>query len=306
MENHDRYLHHPSPSRASAATSAVGLASTAVGISAPPSPALEPSDSILARRRSWGNRLRESEGGSSSSSSSEPTQLELDNLAQVQTSPRRVTTNTRPVMGQQNQDANDERSRTHPYVIDPALQYGPMTGVMPDDYADSMAGPSTTSLMPHQGHFEHEMEDGHREDDEAHLTANMLSAGIGDESPEGYSSGDPEYDGATTPRTRRRPTVRYSVSPSPLKKTESAMKSVSKNLKRMSLRVVNLANTGLEGQLRLGDGEDTARRKKGADDEGGPPAPDLKQALPIRGRTLGFLGPDSKLRLSLFNFLVHP
>ncbi|KIM44013.1 hypothetical protein M413DRAFT_17890 [Hebeloma cylindrosporum] len=74
----------------------------------------------------------------------------------------------------------------------------------------------------------------------------------------------------------------------------------------MSLRVVNLANTGLEGQLRLGDGEDTTRRKKGSEDEDGPPAPDLKQALPIRGRTLCFLGPDSKLRLSLFNFLVHP
>lgn len=208
-------------------------------------------------------------------------------------------------MAQQAQDANDERSRTHSYIIDPAHQYGPRTGVLPDVYLDSMAGPSSASLMPPRGHFEHEMEDGHGEDDEAHLTSSMLSAGMGDESPEGYSSGDPEYDGATTPGTRRR-TLRYSMSPSPLKKTESAMKSVSKNLRRMSLRVVNLANTGLEGQLRLGDGEETARRKKGAEDEDGPPAPNLKQALPIRGRTLGFLGPDSKLRLSLFNFLVHP
>ena len=297
MENHDRYLHHPSPSRASAATSAVDLVSTAVGISAPPSPALEPSDSTLARRRSWGNRLRESERGSSSSS--ELTQFELDSLAQVQTSPRRMTTNTRPVMAQQNQDVNDERSKAHPYVNDPAQQYGPWTGTLPDFFVDSMAGPSTISLMPHRNHFEHEVE---REDDEAHLTAKMLSAGMRDESPEEYTAGDPEYDGATTPRTRRRRTLRYSASPSPL----TAMKSVSKNLKRMSLRVVNLANTGLEGQLRLGDGEDTARRNNGAEDEGGPPAPDLKQALPIRGRTLGFLGPDSKLRLSLFNFLVHP
>ena len=300
MENHDRYLYHSSPSRASAATSAVDLPNTAVGISAPPSPALEPSDSTLARRRSWGNRLRESERGSSSSSSSEPTQLELDGLTQVQTSPRQLTTNARPVMAQQNQ--NDERSRTHPYAIDPTHQYGPRTSALPDGY---IAGPSTASLMPHRGHFEHEMEDGHGEDDEAHLTLNMLSPEMRDGSPEGYSSGDLEYDGAMTPSTRRR-TLRYSVSPSPLKKTESAMKSVSKNLRRISLRVVNLANTGLEGQLRLGDGDETMRRKKGAEDEDGPPVPDLKQALPIRGRTLGFLGSDSKLRLSLFNFLVHP
>jgi len=299
MEDHDRYLHRSSPSRVNAATSGIDLPNTAVGISAPPSPALEPSDSNLARRRSWGNRLRET--GPGSSSSSELTQLELDSLAQVQTSPRRPTTNGRPAMAQQMQVANDERSR-HPYVIDPTHQYGPRTGVLPDIYSDPMAGPSRASLMPEQ---EHEMEDGHREDDEAHLTANMLTAGMGDGSPEGYSSGDPEYEGATTPRTRRR-TVRYSVSPSPLKKTESAMKSVSKNLRRMSLRVVNLANTGLEGQLRLGDGEDSARRRRGAEDEDGPPAPDLKQALPIRGRTLGFLGPNSKLRLSLFHFLVHP
>ncbi|KAF8151534.1 high-affinity cell membrane calcium channel [Crassisporium funariophilum] len=137
----------------------------------------------------------------------------------------------------------------------------------------------------------------------------MSHSGTGENSPDSYSSGDPELDGGATPRTRRR-TVRYSVTPSPLKRTGTAMKSVSKNLRRMSLRVVNLANTGLEGQLRLGDGEDTAKSKKSAldddDDDDGPPAPDLKQVLPIRGRTLGFLGPESRIRLTLFRFLVHP
>ena len=90
--------------------------------------------------------------------------------------------NTQPVMTQQNWDANDKQSRMHPYVINPALRMG-----MPDVYSDLIAGPSTTLLMPHQGHFEYEMEDGHRKDDEAHLTMNMLSTGMGDESLKGYS-----------------------------------------------------------------------------------------------------------------------
>lgn len=161
-------------------------------------------------------------------------------------------------------------------------------------------------MGPDRGHFEHEVDDGHREDDEAHLTANMSHTRPGNASPDSYSSNDPESEGATTPRSRRR-TLRYSVSPSPLKKTETAIKSVSKNIRRMSLRVVNLANTGLEGQLRLGDGDEFKDKKLDDDeDEDGPPVPDLKQVLPIRGRTLGFMGPDSKVRLALFNFLVHP
>ena len=181
-----------------------------------------------------------------------------------------------------------------------------------DLYSDPHIGTSSSaSLM--QGHFKHEMEDdGHREDDEAHLTSNMSRTGrdtllLDDDTstkmPD-YSL-DPEVDGGSTPRTRRR-TVRYSVSPSPLKATETAIKSVSKNLKKMSLRVVNLGNTELEGHLKLGDGDDDGGNKRleseDEDDEG----PDLKKVFPIRGRALGFLGPESKIRLALFNFLVHP
>ena len=55
--------------------------------------------------------------------------------------------------------------------------------------------------------------------------------------------------------TSRRCTLRYSTTPSPLKKTGTVIKSVSRNLKKMSLRVVNLANMELEGRLRLGDGD---------------------------------------------------
>ncbi|KAF8962909.1 high-affinity cell membrane calcium channel [Flammula alnicola] len=316
MENHEKYLH----SRGISNTSAIDLAGSSAGISAPPSPALEPSDSTLARRRSWGSRLREA-----NRTSPDPVHLDLDSPVEPRSSPRRFATSggggeSGPTMPQQGQDSFyiplDERSMNHPYAIDSARQYGARTGndtYMTDVYSNSLVGPSMASLIgQNRGHFEHEteMDDGHREDDEAHLTANMSHTGMGDEGSEHFGSGDPENDGGATPRSRRR-TLRYSVSPSPLKKTETAMKSVSKSLRRMSLRVVNLANTGLEGQLRLGDGDDMAKSKKSPmlgddDDDEGPPKPDLKQALPIRGRTLGFLGPESRVRLALFNFLVHP
>ncbi|KDR66929.1 hypothetical protein GALMADRAFT_258813 [Galerina marginata CBS 339.88] len=306
MENHDKYLHHTSPSRGTpnSASSAVDFTGTPAGFSRPPSPALEASDSTLARRRSWGNRLRNA--GRADSESPDPIHPNHD----APPSPRRfAATNTTPVMAQDPfYVPNSERSRNHPYAIDSTRQYAPR--MVSETYTDdsstnSLAGPSTTSLIMQRGHFEHEMEDGHREDDEAHLTANMSHAGGGSEE---FSSGDPENEGGSTPRSKRR-TLRYSVTPSPLKKTETAYKSVKKNLRRMSLRVVNLANTGLEGQLRLGDGDEKTKKSAGVDDDDdddGPPEPDLKKVLPIRGRTLGFLGPDSKVRLALFNFLVHP
>lgn len=162
-------------------------------------------------------------------------------------------------------------------------------------YSNSQAGPSTASLITPR---EFGSEEGHREDDEAHLTANMSRNGTDERWEEDYSA-DPER---MTPRSRRR-TVRYSVSPSPLKKTGTAIKSMSHNIRRASIRVVNLASAGLENQLRLGD--DDISRGKRSDDGDEEPLPDLTKALPIRGRTLGCLGPESKVRMALFNFLVY-
>ncbi|KAF4622122.1 hypothetical protein D9613_009466 [Agrocybe pediades] len=306
MENHDKRLHHPSPSRVLARSATSGVDGQAV-FPAPPSPSLDTfaSGSGLSRRRSWGNRLRE--GNRTENSSPDSTNLNTP------TSPRRSATVTNDRALTMSHTVSDPL--LHPdsqSYFDPTHEYMQRTASNTSSgdgsYPTSLAGPSTVSLIGgHRGHFEHEVDDGHREDDEAHLTANMSHSGMGDNSPEGYSSGDPEHEGSSTPRSRRR-TVRYSASPSPLKKTETAMKTVSKSLRRMSLRVVNLANTGLEGQLRLGDGDEGKLKiKTGAeDDEEGPPVPDLKKVLPIRGRTLGFLGPTSKIRLTLFNFLVHP
>ncbi|KAK7018498.1 Ion transport protein-domain-containing protein [Favolaschia claudopus] len=97
------------------------------------------------------------------------------------------------------------------------------------------------------------------------------------------------------PGAARRRTLRYSASPSPLKKTGTAIKHVSQNFRRASVRVVNLASAGLE---RLPDVDD----KKDLDET----LPELAQSLPLRGRTLGFLGPTNPFRMACFNFLVHP
>ncbi|KAF7291112.1 hypothetical protein MIND_01254300 [Mycena indigotica] len=126
-----------------------------------------------------------------------------------------------------------------------------------DDALSSLAGPSSTVSL-------------YGDDDEARLTSRN-----DDPSP-----------------TRQR-TVRYSTSPSPLKKTGTAIKHVSQNIRRMSVRVANVASLGLE---RLPDDK--------TDDEDS--IPDTSQSLPLRGRTLGFLGPTNPLRLACFNFLVYP
>ncbi|TEB23953.1 high-affinity cell membrane calcium channel [Coprinellus micaceus] len=136
-------------------------------------------------------------------------------------------------------------------------------------------------------------------------------AGVAVSSPSS-SSDDPENSGATSmmsPRSKRTASKRYTPTPSPLK-----LGGAVKTLRRMSLRVVNLAGTGMADQLRLKDVDDdegplSSRSRKTfreEEEDEGPPMPDLRQALPIRGRTLGFLGPNSRIRLALFNFLIHP
>ncbi|KAJ6472696.1 Ion transport protein-domain-containing protein [Mycena vitilis] len=142
---------------------------------------------------------------------------------------------------------------------DPWRQQSTRYGTPPaDDASSSLSGPSSAVSL-------------YGDDDETRLTSR-------------------EED---TPAAARRRTLRYSTSPSPLKKTGTAIKHVSQNLRRASVRVVNMASVGLE---RLPDD------KKDEDDH----LPDLAQTLPIRGRTLGFLGPTNKLRLACFNFLVYP
>ncbi|KAJ6602707.1 Ion transport protein-domain-containing protein [Mycena vulgaris] len=148
---------------------------------------------------------------------------------------------------------------TDPFYYPQDPQNTPRYGTPPaDDASSSLAGPSTASFSLYG------------DNDAEHLTSR-------------------EED----PDASRRRTLRYSLSPSPLKKTGTAIKRVSQNLRRASVRVVNMASVGLE---RLPD-------DKRDDDE---QLPVLAQTLPIRGRTLGFLGPTNPVRLLCFNLLVFP
>ncbi|PBK87237.1 hypothetical protein ARMGADRAFT_939192 [Armillaria gallica] len=136
--------------------------------------------------------------------------------------------------------------------------------------------------------------DGGKDDDEVGLTSRSPPSERWSE----YRAKDPENGAGATPRSRRR-TVRYSTTPSPLKKTGTAIKSVSQNIRRMSLRVVNLGGAGLETQMRLADDDpDEVKTEE--------ELPDLTQRLPLRGRTICCLGPQSRVRLALYKMLVYP
>jgi len=275
-------------SRHSSSTSAIDLTRTPAGIaSAPPSPSLEPDSSVSRRRLSRG---REEFG-------QDPLTLHPLQLPPPRTklaSPSRNHSFQR-ISGNDRDDPfnspTDEDFNPYDLYSSPSRRYNSHS------YSTAHSGPSTASLLA--GGPPGEME-GHREDDEARLTANM-SRNTTERTWGG--SADTEQ-GAEQPNRLRRRTVRtYSASPSPLRKTGTMIKTVSNNLRRMSLRVVNLRGDGLENQIRLADDEDGADSpglKREEED-----LPDLSKSMPIRGRTICFLGPNSGFRLALYNFLVH-
>lgn len=281
MEHQGTYLHTPK----SSSSSAIDLAHTPAGFptSAPPSPSLDASDSgggsFARRRTSRGQRLVD-EGQDS---------LQLDDLP---LSSGLNTSGSAPVRSGVDILFPTPDNRNFPFSARYEIPDG--------NYLTSHAGPSTASLISPR-EFEAGFE--YREDDEAHLTANMSRNGT-EENWEAYRSEDPERSAVTTPRSRRR-TARYSLSPSPLKKTGTAIKSMKQNLRRASVRVVNLGSAGLESQIRLEDVNEDAR-SKGKLDEGEEEPLHLNKSLPIRGRTLGCFGIESKVRLALFNLLVYP
>ena len=165
-------------------------------------------------------------------------------------------------------------------------------------YLTTRAGPSSASLIPALP------ED---EDDETHLTVN-----ISHQHPPGWSlhdTKDPERSIGASPRSRRR-SNRYSTSPSPLKKTGTTLQSVSRSLRHMSIRVVNLAGRGLDDHVRLDDVDEEMSPKRRGDDNSEEPEypalPDLRKSLPLRGRALGFMGPTNPVRLFMYRFLLLP
>jgi voltage-dependent calcium channel len=165
-------------------------------------------------------------------------------------------------------------------------------------YLTTQSGPSSASLIPT---FQED------EDDDVHLTVNPSH-----QYPPGWSVHDlhdPESPISPSPKSRLK-SNRYSTSPSPLKKTGTTLQSVSRSLRHMSLRVVNLAGRGLDDHVRLDDLDDEIFTKQESDDNSeeleSPALPDLRKSLPIRGYALGFMGPTNPVRLFMYRLLLSP
>ncbi|KAI6024262.1 Ion transport protein-domain-containing protein [Pisolithus marmoratus] len=157
--------------------------------------------------------------------------------------------------------------------------------------------------------------DASKDDDTTHLTKKKALAISTDSTEwlEGYRV-DSERSGGTTPRTRRRTIARLSGTPSPLQRTGTAIKSA---FRRASMRVANIR--AQDASIRLPDDDEEEQEEEDWDvsstpddkqsNGGGLPyqseALGAQDALPLRGNTLGFLGPTNPFRLRLYHMLSH-
>lgn len=153
------------------------------------------------------------------------------------------------------------------------------------------------------------------------------------DSPSYQSNDDPEderltsydHDPEASPRSPGRRRVDRFGQDSALKKSSATLRAVSKNIRRMSVRVVNLAGLGLESQhrpIRLPDdpldglpqGVGAASKlvaQAKADEEELDEMDESDQAFAdaatvpkLRGRTLGMFSAQSRIRRSMYNLLL--
>lgn len=241
----------------------------------------------MARRRlSWGRM----------EAPDDPLRFDIP-LAQPRTSnPQRTTPDTGWTMREDPFASPEEESG--PPFIDNFVYQSADGGT----YKTAQAGPSSASLIS-SVYRRNSDPDTQHEDDEAALTSNMshprTSGGWGESM---------ELDTERSAATTRKRTRRYSATPSPLRKTGNRLMTISRNLRRASLRVVNMAGVGLDQHVRLADVDDNEYHE---DDEDGEEkdydvleASELTKFPPIRGRTLGFMGPNNKIRLAMYRFLL--
>jgi hypothetical protein len=185
----------------------------------------------------------------------------------------------------------------------------------------STAGPSRARLgASHSGQSElslisrdTETLDEQHDDDEAGLTQNA-SAISGHRSWRRASRDDAERSVGETPSARRKSALKYGASP--LSGTSNTLLNVSRTMKRISQRVVNLGNHAVEDHIRLEDEPEEKEREKETDSDieveavlvspETPVSAPVPLISPLRGRTLGFLGPSSRMRLAMYRFLMHP
>lgn len=275
----------------SSTSSAIELVVTSTSV-APGSPSLLPTDipSSFARRRlSWGRV----------DAGQDPLRLDVSSMNDSGPSSR-PSYPPQPVSPY----AIDDDPFVSPSYADP---FGPST--TPDYGTESFAysgnphaGGSKISLIPSR-----RQSSSSTFDDAAHLTANMAV----DPTDEASWQTDSEYVAAATPPSRRR-ALRYSMGLSPIERSGTAIRRISRSIRGVSLRVVNFAGVGLDDHIRLSDDDsppgNSDERVPGDDDElekSDEPLTDLNRVLPIRGQTLGFFGPTSRIRLAMYDFLIY-
>jgi hypothetical protein len=142
-----------------------------------------------------------------------------------------------------------------------------------------------------------------------------------DHDPEDWRTDSEQHIlGDDTPRTRRRLELRYSanLTPSPIQRSGTAIKRLSRGLRRVSWRVVNFAGAGLDDHIRLPDGGDQVDATADGhrlpspdndddDDDRSVPFADLgRNFFPLRGRSLCLFGSTSRVRRAMYNFLIFP
>lgn len=134
-----------------------------------------------------------------------------------------------------------------------------------------------------------------RSDDEAELTQHMSWASGADADPEVVSPNP----------VRRRKSARYTQSP--LAKPGARLQSLSRNMRRISVRVVNFAGRNVEDHVRLDEDEYEKVDTADADDQSvkRPDALNPPHARPLRGRTLGFLSSTNPIRLAMYRLFVY-
>ncbi|KAG1762972.1 hypothetical protein EDD22DRAFT_952697 [Suillus occidentalis] len=207
-------------------------------------------------------------------------------------------------------EASPSRTPPRPFIPDENPVYSPSNGFFANTsthngnsiyndlpYTAAQAGPSSASLMPTPESDPDSSKDG----DDVHLTGTNSRWKYANGT---WASADFNVDsecrvGATGP-TRRR-TLRYSSSP--LKRTGSAFRVMSKHLRHASLCIFNLSSHPLDNFIRLldedfDDGEYSPMQdsKEPFEEQWNEEQVFLSRKLtPLRGRTLGFLDSSSTL-----------
>ncbi|KZS87691.1 hypothetical protein SISNIDRAFT_419270 [Sistotremastrum niveocremeum HHB9708] len=97
---------------------------------------------------------------------------------------------------------------------------------------------------------------------------------------------------------------RYAQS-SPLKKGTDTLRAVGKKMRRVSMRVVNLAAMDMESSMRIQDEDDEQDRREREASAADEPEDVETKISPLRGRTLCFLYPTSSVRLAMYKLLVY-